>query len=68
MKLLPQRHACYWILVRAVAPTIRVGGLIELALMLVGAPDGLYQAMHFGLRIIWIRAMQLSDENARMKN
>jgi hypothetical protein len=36
-----------------------MGVVIELALVLVGAPEGLYHAMHFGLTMIWFRAVQL---------
>jgi hypothetical protein len=59
MKRLPQRLAPIFRLIRAAAPAIPMGAVIELALILVGAPEGLYHAMHFGLTMIWFRAVQL---------
>jgi hypothetical protein len=59
MKPLPQRIAPIARFISAAAPTIRMGGVIELALMLAGAPEGLYYAMRFGLTMIWFRAVQI---------
>jgi hypothetical protein len=59
MKPLPQRLAPIARFISAAAPTMRMGGVIELALMLVGMPEGLYYAIRFGLTMIWFRAVQI---------
>ena len=59
MKPLRQHFAPTLRLIRAMPLTVRMGGVIELALMLAGMPEGLYYAMRFGLTMIWFRAVQL---------